>query len=103
MVEPLGGGLFRILGPVELRSGATWTSVKAGKQRALLAMLLLHPGQPVSQDRLIEALWDERPPKRAVNLLSVYVHQLRKQIGDDGVRVLVTRPPGYQAVLEPGE
>lgn len=103
MVEPPGGGLFRILGPVELRSGEKWTSVKAGKQRALLAMLLLHPGQPVSQDRLIEALWDSQPPKGAVNLLSVYVHQLRRQMGEDGVRVLVTRPPGYQAVLEPGE
>jgi DNA-binding SARP family transcriptional activator len=103
MVEPLGGGLFRILGPVELRSGEKWTSVKAGKQRALLAMLLLHSGQPVSQDRLIEALWDATPPKGAVNLLSVYVHQLRKQMGEDGSRVLVTRPPGYQAVLEPGE
>lgn len=103
MVEPLGGGLFRILGPVELRTGETWTSVKAGKQRALLAMLLLHPGQPVSQDRLIEAIWGEKPPKKAVNLLSVYVHQLRKLIGEDGVRVLVTRPPGYQAALEPGE
>lgn len=96
-------GLFRILGPLELRAGETWTSVNAGKQRALLAMLLLHPGQPVSQDRLIEALWGEKPPKKATNLLSVYVHQLRKLIGEDGVRVLVTRPPGYQAVLEPGE
>lgn len=103
MVEPLDRGLFRILGPVELRTGETWTGVKAGKQRALLAMLLLHPGQPVSQDRLIEALWGEKPPKKAVNLLSVYVHALRKQMGEAGTRVLVTRSPGYQAVLEPGE
>jgi DNA-binding SARP family transcriptional activator/tetratricopeptide (TPR) repeat protein len=103
MVEPLGGGLFRVLGTVEVRAGEAWTSVNAAKWRALLAMLLLHPGQPVSSDRLIAALWDEDPPRRALNLLSVYVHQLRKLIGEDGSKILITRAPGYQVVLAPGD
>jgi DNA-binding SARP family transcriptional activator len=101
MVEPPGGGLFRILGPVEVRTGETWSSVKAAKQRALLAMLLLHSGQPVSSERLIEALWEEEPPKRPGNLLSIYVHQLRKLIGDSDAKVLVTRAPGYLVTVGP--
>jgi DNA-binding SARP family transcriptional activator len=66
-------------------------------------MLLLNPGQPVSSDRLIAALWDTEPPKGALNLLSVYVHQLRKLVGEDGSKILVTRAPGYQVVLAPGD
>src|SRR5437867_2889082 len=103
MVEPHNGGLFRVLGTVEVRTGDAWTSVNAAKWRAPLGMLVLNPGQPVSSERLIAALWDEEPPRRALNLLSVYVHQLRRLIGEDGSKILVTRAPGYQVVLGPGD
>ena len=103
MIEPSGAALFRILGPLEVRAGEGWTKIGAAKQRSVLATLLLRPGEPVSTDVLIDQVWPEKPPAKAANLLSVYVHHLRKRIGDAGGRVLVTRAPGYQLVLGPGE
>jgi DNA-binding SARP family transcriptional activator len=103
MIKPPGGGLFRILGPVQVWTGDAWADIQAPKWRALLAMLLLHPGQPVSTDRLIAELWGDEPPGSAVNLVSVYMHRLRHLIGDTHSSVLVRRSPGYQAVLNPGD
>ena len=103
MIEPFGAARFRILGPLEVRAGEGWTKIGAAKQRSVLATLLLRPGEPVSTDVLIDEVWPEKPPAKAANLLSVYVHHLRKRIGDAGGRVLVTRAPGYQLVLGPGE
>jgi DNA-binding SARP family transcriptional activator len=103
VIEPSGQVLFRILGPVEAWTGTGWAEISAPKQRSLLATLLVYPGQPVSTDVLSEEVWPDGPPARAANLLSVYVHHLRKLIGDGEGRVLVTRAPGYQVVLSVGE
>jgi DNA-binding SARP family transcriptional activator len=102
VIEPSGQVLFRILGPVEAWTGTDWAKIGAPKQRSLLATLLVHPGQPVSTDVLSEEVWPDGPPAKAGNLLSVYVHHLRKLIGDGEGKVLVTRAPGYQVVLSRG-
>jgi hypothetical protein len=52
---------YRILGPLEVFDGARPVAVGGGKQRALLAILLLHRNEVVSADRLIEDLWDGAP------------------------------------------
>ena len=102
MIEPSGQVLFRILGPVEAWTGQDWAKITAAKQRSLLATLLVHPGQLVPTDVLIEEVWPDRPPAKAGNIVSVYVHHLRRLIGDADGQVLVTRPPGYQVVLSRG-
>jgi DNA-binding SARP family transcriptional activator len=99
---PTSPAAFRILGPLEVRAGAEWTGIGARKQRALLTALLLHPRQTVSTERLIDEIWGELAPARAANLVSVYVHHLRRLIGDAEGEVLVTRAPGYQLLLAPG-
>jgi len=104
VIEPSGAAaLFRILGPVEVWTGQDWAKISAGKQRSVLATLLLRPGEVVSIDALIDQVWPDKPPARAANLVSVYVHHLRRLIGDAKGRVLVTRAPGYQVVPGPGE
>ncbi len=104
MIEPSGAAaLFRILGPLEVRADEGWTTIGAAKQRSVLATLLLRPGEPVSTGVLIDEVWPEKPPAKAANLVSVYMHHLRRRIGDADGRVLVTRAPGYQLVLGPGE
>jgi DNA-binding SARP family transcriptional activator len=103
VIEPSGAALFRILGPLEVRAGEAWTKIGAAKQRSVLATLLLRAGEVVSTDALIDQVWPEKPPAKAANLLSVYVHHLRKLIGDANGQVIVTRAPGYQLVLAPGE
>ena len=85
---------FRILGPLEVLSTDGWTAISAPKWRSLLACLLIRPSQLVPTDLLIDELWGDNPPKRANNLVSIYVHRLRKVIGDTEGRVSSTARPG---------
>ena len=68
---------FRILGPLEVNVRGRPLPLTAAKQKALLAILLLHPNEVVSSDRLIDELWGSEPPGSAANALQVYVSQLR--------------------------
>jgi DNA-binding SARP family transcriptional activator/Tfp pilus assembly protein PilF len=86
---------FRILGPLEVWSEDDWAGISAAKWRSLLACLLIRADQIVSTESLIFELWGDKPPARANNLVSIYVHRLRKLIGDTEGRVLVYRAPGY--------
>jgi DNA-binding SARP family transcriptional activator len=94
---------FRILGPLEVWSESGWTGISAAKWRSLLACLLLRPGQLVSTDTLIIELWGDAPPAKANNLVSIYVHRLRRLIGDSEGKVLVYRAPGYLLRVGPGD
>jgi DNA-binding SARP family transcriptional activator len=91
---------FRILGPLEVTDEGREPVIASGKQRALLAILLLHANEVVSTDRLGDALWGQTPPLRAAKSIQVYVSRLRKELGEDR---LVTRAPGYVLVLERSE
>jgi DNA-binding SARP family transcriptional activator len=94
---------FRILGPLEIWTGQDWSGIGAAKWRALLAALLLNSGQVVSTERLSAELWDDEPPDRPANLVSIYVLRLRRLMADPQGRVLVTRAPGYLLRLEPDD
>ena len=94
---------FRILGPLEVWSEGRWTAISASKWRSLLACLLLQPGHLWSTESLILELWGDNPPAKANNIVSIYVHKLRRLIGDAEGRVLVSRAPGYLLRVEPGD
>ena len=91
---------FRVLGPLEVGGDEGPVELGGVKQRSLLAMLLLHAGEVVSTDRLVDALWGGSPPLRSGKSIQVYVSRLRKTLADDR---LVTRPPGYVLYVEPPE
>jgi DNA-binding SARP family transcriptional activator len=91
---------FRVLGPLEVSDETGPLLLGGQKQRAVLAMLLLEPGRVVSVDRLIDALWGERPPRTATTSLQNFISQLRKTLGPE---ILETRPPGYRLRVRPGE
>jgi DNA-binding SARP family transcriptional activator len=91
---------FRILGPLEVQVDEGWSAINAAKWRTVLAVLLLQPGHVVSTDRLITEVWPDDTPNRATNLISVYVHRLRRLIGDPDGKVLTTRAPGYQLLID---
>jgi DNA-binding SARP family transcriptional activator/DNA-binding beta-propeller fold protein YncE len=90
---------FRILGPLEVEDDGRLLALGGAKQRALLAVLLLHANEVVSRDRLIDELWGGSPPETASTALQVHVSQLRKELGRD---VIVTQAPGYRIRVEPG-
>ena len=60
---------FRILGPLEAYDEGGQLALQGAKQRALLAVLLLHANEVVSADRLIDELWGESPPASAAKAL----------------------------------
>ena len=82
---------FRVLGPLEVMVDGRALELKRRKQRSVLALLLLHAGEVVSTDRLVEEVWAGKPPKAAVGSLQNLISDLRKALGRDLVR---TRQPG---------
>src|ERR1039458_2687408 len=108
---------YRVLGPFEVRDDGRLVGLGGDKQRALLAILLLHRNQVVSDDRLIDELWGESPPAGARRTLRAYVSKLRRAIGANGMPaavagdsehkpgegVLLTSGHGYVVQVAPGE
>ncbi|HET8758618.1 MAG TPA: BTAD domain-containing putative transcriptional regulator, partial [Solirubrobacteraceae bacterium] len=92
---------FRILGPLEVRSGDRAIAIGGEKRRALLLMLLLHPNQPVSAERLAQGLWGDDVAADAVKTVRVHVSRIRAALHDPDT--LVTTPTGYRLRVRPGE
>jgi predicted ATPase/DNA-binding SARP family transcriptional activator len=99
---------FRILGPLEVTDGDQQVQVSGARERMLLAVLLIHAGEVVSADRLIDELWGSDLPAHPANALQVVVSRVRRALagsggpGGPGER-LVTRKPGYVLNVDPGE
>ena len=83
---------YAILGPLDVTVDGHDTALGGPKQRATLAVLLLHAGALVPATRLIDTLWGDDPPASAVNLVQGYISGLRKTLGKDAIE---TRGPGY--------
>src|SRR5262245_13525538 len=84
---------YRMLGPLRLRNGTGWVPVTAEQQRIVLAVLLADAGRAVSTDRLVDAIWGDQPPRRAVNTIQAYVMRLRRLVPAGR---LVTRAGGSE-------
>src|SRR5262249_43731845 len=91
---------FAILGSVEARLDGKRLALGGPKQRAVLAILLLHRNQPVSRDRLIDGPRGESPPRSAAHTLDDYASRLRRTIGADRIERV---PAGLVLHVEPGE
>jgi DNA-binding SARP family transcriptional activator/tetratricopeptide (TPR) repeat protein len=94
---------FGLLGPLVVRAGGSGLSVSAGKQRVLLAALLLRANEVVGPGELAEAVWEGRPPETGRVTLQNYVKRLRQALGPLGYERIVTRPAGYLVEVMPGE
>ena len=92
----------KILGPLEVVDGGTRIGIPGGKQRELLAILLIHANEIVSSDRLVDGLWGEMPPPSALKSLQALVSRLRGTLGSSG-GALETHGHGYRLRLESGE
>ena len=87
---------FGILGPLSVRDDADRDIlVPAGRQRTVLATLLLHANHPVPLDTLADVVWDGAPPSGALTTLRNYVLRLRRTLGPDVAARILTRDPGY--------
>ena len=89
--------LFSLLGPLEVDVDGHPVVLRARKQRALLALLLLRSGEPMSVESIAEELWAGDPPATGTKAVRVYVGELRKALGAD---LILTHGGGYVLPLE---
>ncbi len=97
---------FNILGPLEVAEGGRLLQLGRPKQRAVLAILLVHANRPVSLEHLVDEIWGEDPPAQALASLQAYVSHLRRLLepvreARTPARVLVSQPPGYRIAVAP--
>jgi DNA-binding SARP family transcriptional activator len=103
-----GGALrFQLLGPVRAWRGERQVDLGSPQQVAVACVLLMHGGRPVTTQQLIDALWGEEPPPRAMGALRTYISRLRAVIEPERparapAAVLVSVPDGY-ALRVPAE
>ena len=91
---------FRLLGPFEVHDGDGPIPIGASRQRAVLALLAIYPGQVLSSDRIIDEIWAGSPPPSALKTLHAYVSRLRRalqaSVDNDPIgELLLSRNPGY--------
>ena len=91
---------YRILGPLTVVVDGRQVAVTAGRDRIVLAMMLLHPNRIVGLSDLVEAVWGERPPATARGQLHTCVSRLRRLLPAD---VIMTDRAGYGIRVPPGD
>ncbi|MCG8915742.1 tetratricopeptide repeat protein [Actinokineospora sp. PR83] len=90
----------QVLGAVRAWSGTDEVNIGSPGRRALLTLLALADGRPLGMDGLIGALWGERSPRSAVNVVHTHVKHLRRVLEParqpgSPARVLVRCGDGY--------
>jgi DNA-binding SARP family transcriptional activator len=93
---------YRILGPLEAFDGERRLSLGGTKQRAVLALLLLHGNQALARDVIVDELWGESPPQTAHKVLQNCISALRKEL-PGGPETLRTAGNAYVLGVEPDE
>ncbi len=90
----------RLFGELEAVQDGVVVPVRGAKQRALLALLALHRGNPVSADRLIDHLWGDGGAGNPANALQAQIGQLRRSLGSAAI---VTSEAGYALGISPDD
>lgn len=96
-----------VLGPVSATVAGVPVRLGGRHPRAILVRLLLAEGRAVSEDQIIEDVWNGRPPRSARQALHTYVRHLRRAIEPDRAprapaTVLRRHGDGYCLAVEPG-
>jgi predicted ATPase/DNA-binding SARP family transcriptional activator len=102
MTAPANHVRYGLLGPLQVSVDGQPLQIAAGRQRALLALLLAAAGRAVSEDGLIDGLWGAEPPASARNSLQSHISRLRAALAPAGDRL--QRVAGaYRLELAAGE
>ncbi|MFE1837575.1 AfsR/SARP family transcriptional regulator [Streptomyces sviceus] len=91
----------RLLGPVEVWEGNRRAPLGGVRPLAVLSALVVHLGEVLSTERLVDCVWDEQAPATASALVATHVSAVRRALARVGdAEVIRTRPPGYVADLD---
>ncbi|MEV6346463.1 BTAD domain-containing putative transcriptional regulator [Actinoplanes sp. NPDC051851] len=89
---------FEMLGRLRAYRGSEPIDIGPLRQQAVLALLLLHPGEAVPVATIVEVLWDGDPPENGVDIVQRYVGGLRRALDPS---MIAFTPQGY--VLRGGD
>lgn len=99
---------YFLSGAIEARLDGAVVALGGPKQRCVLAVLLSDHGNVVSIDRLIDSVWDEVAPDKALISVRSYIANLRRTLNaatpdSAGMQRLESRPNGYRLNLLAGD
>jgi DNA-binding SARP family transcriptional activator len=97
---------LQLLGRVRAWRGTTELGLGGPQQRALLGLLALAAGQPVTRFQIVSTLWPDQPPRTAINVIQTRVKSLRRAVAagppGPGAHAYVTSVgDGYALNLDP--
>jgi DNA-binding SARP family transcriptional activator len=90
---------FSVLGPLTVYRGDTQLMIPSAMHRRLLALLLSQANRGLNTETIAHELWQDSPPKTARKAIQVYVHQLRRLLGNN--ELIAHENGGYQLVVQP--
>ncbi|ONI87992.1 hypothetical protein ALI22I_19790 [Saccharothrix sp. ALI-22-I] len=98
--------VVQVLGPIRAWRDGTALALGPAGRKAVFGLLTLAHGKPVTRAELVDALWGERPPPSAANVIHTHVKHLRQLLEPDrGARSPSTTIPtvgdGYALSLSP--
>src|SRR5688572_21076445 len=89
---------FSVLGPVEVRQGGLTLPMGSGRERFVLALLLLNAERLTTAANLINTLWMD-PPRSAKAQLHNMISNLRRRLPGEPEELITGRPLGYELRL----
>jgi DNA-binding SARP family transcriptional activator len=92
---------IRLLGAVEVSIDGRRLDVGHMRQQCVLATLALEANRPVPAERLIDRVWGDQLPQRALITLQSYLSRLRKVLTPAQEVAIARRPGGYVLVADP--
>lgn len=92
--------IFRVLGPLQVEGPSGPIRIPPGRQRIVLAALLLEVNRQVSTDYLVDAIWEHDPPETARTQVQICVSRLRRLLAPTGAAI-ETRTPNYLLRVNP--
>jgi DNA-binding SARP family transcriptional activator len=94
---------YLILGPLQVRTDGRPVDLGPRRRREVLALLLLHAGELLPLERIVDELWPEGPPATATKVIQNAISGLRRSLGEEVSGALETRDGGYVLHVRPGE
>ncbi|MEV4537475.1 BTAD domain-containing putative transcriptional regulator [Asanoa sp. NPDC049518] len=92
---------FRVLGNVEVCVDGALVDIGHLRQQCVLVALLVEPDGVVPIDKLVDRVWADRPPQRAVGTLRSYLSRLRGVLAAAANVDIARRPGGYVLTVDP--
>jgi DNA-binding SARP family transcriptional activator/DNA-binding CsgD family transcriptional regulator len=89
------------LGPVRAWCGDDEVELGSARRRAVFAMLALRANETVSLAELVDGIWGDEPPAKAVGILHTYVYDLRRALAPACDQMLATVESSYSLRLPP--